>query len=164
MASLHDFESKTLDGMPRSLGDFRDKVVLIVNVASKCGLTPQYKGLQALHADLEKRGFAVLGFPCNQFAGQEPGTPEEIQTFCETNYGTTFPMFAKVEVNGPGRDPIYKWLTTQPTSPDGSGDVQWNFAKFVVGRDGQVVGRFPPQTAPDDPALRASIEKALDAR
>ena len=164
MPSLHDFEAKTLEGTPRQLSDFRDRVVLIVNVASKCGLTPQYEGLQSLHQNLEKRGFAVLGFPCNQFAGQEPGTADEIRTFCETRYGTTFPMFAKIEVNGPGQEPLYRWLTTQPTSPDGSGDVQWNFAKFVVGRDGQVVGRFPPQTSPDDAALRAVIDKALDAR
>lgn len=164
MANLYDFQPNALDGTPRPLSDFRDKVVLIVNVASKCGLTPQYEGLQSLHADLEKRGFSVLGFPCNQFAGQEPGSADEIRSFCEINYKTTFPMFAKIEVNGPGRDPLYKWLTTQPTSPDGSGDVQWNFAKFVVGRDGQVIGRFPPQTAPNDPAMRAAIEKGLEAR
>ena len=135
--------------------------MLVVNVASKCGLTPQYAGLQKIHDAYRAKGFSVLGFPCNQFAGQEPGTEAEIQDFCETRYDVRFPLSAKVEVNGPGRDPLYAWLTSQASAPDGPGDIQWNFAKFVVDRDGRVAARFAPQTPPEDPALCAAIEGAL---
>jgi glutathione peroxidase len=161
MANFHDFGMKTIDGRERSLGDFKGKVVLVVNVASQCGLTPQYEGLQKLHTELAPRGFSVLGFPCNQFAGQEPGTEAEVKAFCETRYGVTFPLAAKVEVNGPGRTPLYEWLTAQPTAPEGSGDIKWNFGKFVIGKQGDVVARFDPTTAPSSQDLRQTIERAL---
>jgi glutathione peroxidase len=161
MASLYDFEMKTIDGEKRSLGDFRDKALLVVNVASRCGLTPQYAALQKLHEELSPKGFAVVGFPCNQFAGQEPGTDAEVKTFCDTRYGVTFPLFSKIDVNGASRAPLYAWLTSQATQPDGAGDIKWNFAKFVIDRRGNVAARFDPTTVPDSPELRAAIEKAL---
>lgn len=161
MAAFHDFTMQTIEGEERSLADFRDRVVLVVNVASRCGLTPQYAGLQKLHDELAPRGFSVVGFPCNQFAGQEPGTEAEVKQFCETRYGVTFPLFAKIEVNGAGRAPLYEWLTQQPSSPDGPGDIQWNFAKFVVDRRGNVVARFDPSTAPEAAELRSAIDHAL---
>jgi len=161
MSTLHDFQVRTIDGEPRSLSDYKGKVVLAVNVASKCGLTPQYEGLEKLHEKYKDRGFTVLGFPCNQFAGQEPGSESEIKTFCSTTYGVTFPLTAKVDVNGDTRDPLYDWLTTQETSPDGPGDIKWNFAKFLIDRDGRVVGRFSPMVTPDDPELVGAIEKAV---
>lgn len=160
---LHDFRARTIEGEERSLADFRDQVVLVVNVASRCGLTPQYEGLQRLHDAYAPRGFAVLGFPCNQFAGQEPGSDEQVKEFCATRYGVTFPLFSKIEVNGESRAPLYAWLTGQPTEPDGPGDVAWNFAKFLVGRDGRVAARFSPRAAPDDPALREAVDRALGA-
>src|SRR6202035_2913955 len=131
------------------------------NVASKCGLTPQYAALEALHERLADRGFAVVGFPCNQFMGQEPGTAEEIEEFCSTTYGVTFPMFEKIEVNGEGRHPIYEQLTAD--ADGAAGDIQWNFEKFLLGPDGRVVGRFRPRTVPDDPEVLAAIEKHLPA-
>ncbi len=161
MPKLHDFTMKTIDGEERSLGDFAGKAVLVVNVASKCGLTPQYAELEKLHEEYAPRGFSVLGFPCNQFAGQEPGTDAEVKTFCSTTYGVTFPMFSKIEVNGPGQAPLYAWLTSEPTQPDGPGDIAWNFAKFLVGRDGRVVARFDPRTSPTAPEVKQAIEKAL---
>jgi len=161
MPKLHDFTMKTIDGDSRSLGDFAGKAVLVVNVASKCGLTPQYADLQALHEEYAPRGFAVLGFPCNQFAGQEPGTDAEVKTFCTTSYGTTFPMFSKIDVNGPARAPLYAWLTSEATQPDGAGDIKWNFAKFVVGKDGRVVARFDPTTKPTAPEVKQAVEHAL---
>jgi glutathione peroxidase len=161
MPTLHDFTQTTLDGKPRKLADLEGKAALIVNVASKCGLTPQYSGLEKLHETYGPRGLAVLGFPCNQFGGQEPGSEAEIANFCTTNYGVKFPMFAKLEVNGPGRAPLYAWLTQEKTAPDGPGDVAWNFAKFLVGKDGKVIARFNPRVAPDAPELVAAIEKAL---
>lgn len=161
MPKLHDFTMKTIDGDERSLGEFAGKAALVVNVASKCGLTPQYTDLEKLHEEYAPRGFAVLGFPCNQFAGQEPGSDAEVKTFCSTTYGVTFPMFSKIEVNGPGRAPLYAWLTSEPTQPDGPGDVAWNFAKFLVGRDGRVVARFDPRTSPTAPDVKQAIEKAL---
>lgn len=159
--SIHDIALNTLDGKPAELGDFRGKTLLIVNVASKCGLTPQYTALEQLHERLSGRGFAVLGFPCNQFGGQEPGSAEEIAEFCSATYGVTFPMFEKLEVNGPGRHELYTRLTAAPDADDQAGDVQWNFEKFLVDAEGEVVGRFRPQTAPDDPALLAAIEARL---
>lgn len=161
MSTAHEFTATTIDGTTQPLSAFAGKALLVVNVASQCGLTPHYRGLQALHERLAPRGFAVLGFPCNQFGSQEPGSEGQIKTFCETKYGVTFPMFAKVEVNGPGRHPLFAWLTAAATQPDGPGDVQWNFAKFLIDRQGQVVARFPPTTAPDDPALVAAIEATL---
>ena len=132
-----------------------------MNVASRCGLTPQYAKLEALHEQLSPRGFTVVGLPCNQFGGQEPGTAEEIETFCSTTYGVTFPMTGKVEVNGDGRDPIYAQLTQASDADGAAGDVQWNFEKFLVDADGAVVGRFRPQTEPDDPGLTAAVEALL---
>jgi len=161
MTTLYDFKQKTLAGKDKSLADFKGKAVLVVNVASKCGLTPQYSGLQKLHEKYAARGFEVLGFPCNQFAGQEPGSETEIAEFCERNYGVTFPMFAKIDVNGAGRAPLYQWLTSQPTQPDGPGDVMWNFGKFLVDKQGNVVARFNPRVAPDAPELTSAIEKTL---
>jgi glutathione peroxidase len=161
MATLHDFEAKGIDGKPRALRDFSGQVAVIVNVASKCGLTPQYAGLQKLYETYRGRGLEVLGFPCNQFAGQEPGTEAEVQEFCSLNYGVTFPLFAKIEVNGAGRHPLYAWLTAEDAQPEGAGDVKWNFGKFVVGRDGEVVARFDPRTAPDDQGLVGAVERAL---
>jgi glutathione peroxidase len=163
MPTLYDFRARSLEGEERSLGDYRGRVALVVNVASRCGLTPHYAGLQALYERLHERGLEVLGFPCNQFAGQEPGSEEEIRSFCSTRYGVTFPLFSKIDVNGPGRHPLYAWLTTEPTSPDGPGDVQWNFAKFLIDREGRAAARFAPQTDPAAPELAAAIERALDA-
>ncbi len=161
MASLHDFTHETLDGKPRPLADFKGKPVLVVNVASRCGLTPQYAGLQKLQQTYGPLGFNVLGFPCNQFMGQEPGSEAQIAEFCTKHYGVTFPMFAKLEVNGAGRAPLFAWLTQEKTAPDGPGDVAWNFAKFLVGKDGKLIARFNPRVAPDAPELIAAIEKAL---
>jgi glutathione peroxidase len=159
--TIHDFELATIDGARKKLGDFRGQVLLVVNVASKCGLTPHYQGLQKLYEEKQGCGFAVLGFPCNQFGGQEPGSDAEVKSFCSTTYGVSFPMFSKIDVNGPGRAPLYEWLTGEPTQPDGPGDVVWNFTKFVVGKDGAVKARFNPRVEPGDPALRSAIDAAL---
>ena len=161
MSTLHDFKMKTIDGEQRSLGDFAGKVVLLVNVASKCGLTPQYTDLEQLHEELAPRGFSVVGFPCNQFAGQEPGTDADVKQFCSTTYGVTFPMFSKIDVNGAGRAPLYAWLTEQDAKPEGAGDIKWNFGKFVVDKQGKVVARFDPTVKPTAPEVRAVIDKAL---
>lgn len=161
MASFHDFTLKTIDGEERPLRDFRGRTCLVVNVASECGLTPQYDGLERLYRRYRDRGVEVLGFPCNQFAGQEPGDEPTIRAFCEKSYGVTFPLFAKIEVNGEGRHPLYAWLTGQETQPDGPGDVAWNFAKFVVDGDGRVVARFAPQTEPEADEVLAAVEKTL---
>ncbi len=161
MADIYGFTAKTIDGANQPLADYRDKVLLVVNVASKCGLTPQYDALQKIHAEYADKGFAVLGFPCNQFAGQEPGSDADVKAFCSTSYGVTFPMFSKIDVNGTGKAPLYAWLTEQATQPDGPGDIKWNFAKFVVGRNGKVLARFAPPTSPSAPEVRQSIESAL---
>jgi glutathione peroxidase len=161
--SVHDFPVNTLSGQPGSLGDLAGKTLLVVNVASKCGLTPQYEGLERLHERFADRGFSVVGFPCNQFGGQEPGTAEEIGEFCSVNYGVTFPMFEKIEVNGPGRHPVYGELTTVPDADGEAGDIQWNFEKFLVAPDGSVIGRYRPGTDPEDPELVAAIEASLPA-
>jgi glutathione peroxidase len=158
---LHDFTVHANDGSERALSEYKDTVCLVVNVASKCGLTPQYDGLQRLHERLAGRGFSVLAFPCNQFAGQEPGSDAEIAEFCATNYGVSFPLFAKTDVNGDARSPLYAWLTSEDTEPDGPGDVKWNFAKFLVDRSGAVVARFEPQTEPEAPEVTQAIESAL---
>jgi glutathione peroxidase len=178
--SLYDIALTTLDGQPSTLAAYRGQVLLIVNVASKCGLTPQYAGLEAMYERLRDRGLQVLGFPCNDFAAQEPGSEAEIQSFCEVSYGVSFPLFAKLRINSAPRHPLYAALiASQPQArPSGSdklrstlaqhkllpaneSDVMWNFEKFLVGRDGRVLARFAPDTAPDDPALVAAVESAL---
>ena len=161
MSSVHDIPLKTLDGQDTSLGQLKGKAVLVVNVASKCGLTPQYEGLEKLHEQYADRGFSVVGFPCNQFGGQEPGTSEEIKEFCSTTYGVTFPMFEKLDVNGEGRHELYDVLTQVPDGDGYTGDIRWNFEKFVVSADGSQITRFSPKTTPDDPAVIAAIEHAL---
>jgi glutathione peroxidase len=161
MTTTHDFTAQTIDGQEQSLRGYAGKVLLVVNVASQCGLTPHYAGLQELYDNFRDRGLAVLGFPCNQFGGQEPGTEAAIKTFCETRYGVTFPMFAKIDVNGANRHPLYAFLTAQPTQPDGAGDIQWNFAKFLVDRSGNVIARFAPATAPVSEEIVSAIEAAL---
>ncbi|HXO80677.1 MAG TPA: glutathione peroxidase [Mycobacterium sp.] len=152
---------ETLAGEPTTLGELRGKAMLIVNVASKCGLTPQYTGLEELQKRYADQGFSVVGVPCNQFGGQEPGTAEEIETFCSTTYGVTFPLLAKTEVNGPDRHPLYAELTKTPDAAGQAGDVQWNFEKFLVAPGGQVVNRFRPQTVPDAPEVIAAVEAVL---
>lgn len=159
MTTLHEFTMTTIDGAPQSLRAYEGKVALVVNVASQCGLTPQYAGLERLHEKYD--GLAVLGFPCNQFGAQEPGTEAEIKEFCTSDYGVRFPMFGKIEVNGEGAHPLYRWLTGQSSAPAGSGPIQWNFEKFLIGKDGKVLARFAPTVAPDDPELIAAIERAL---
>ncbi|HPG25795.1 MAG: glutathione peroxidase [Spirochaetaceae bacterium] len=161
MATLADFTARSIDGTERKLSDFSGKVCLVVNVASACGLTPQYDGLVRLDTEYRDRGLAILAFPCNQFAGQEPGDEAEIAGFCRTNYGVDFPLFAKIEVNGAGRHPLYAWLTAEQTQPDGPGDVAWNFAKFLVGRDGRVLARFAPPVEPCSDEVKSRIESAL---
>jgi glutathione peroxidase len=162
MTNLRDLPVTTLDGTPSTFGNVAgDRVALVVNVASKCGLTPQYEKLEALQKELGDSAFTVIGFPCNQFGEQEPGSSEEIATFCSTTYGVSFPMTSKVEVNGDGRDAVYDVLTSQADAEGTAGDIQWNFEKFLVGRDGEVLGRFRPLIEPDDPALRSRIDEAL---
>src|ERR1700726_4434541 len=147
--SIYDIPIRTLAGEPASLSEQKGKALLLVNVASKCGLTPQYEGLERIHERFADRGFAVLGFPCNQFGGQEPGSPDEIATFCSTTYGVTFPMYSKVDVNGDDRDPIYAELTQQADAEGAAGDIQWNFEKFLVSPQGEVVARFRPLIDPE---------------
>ena len=161
MTTLYDFTAKTIDGTDTTLRNYAGKTLLVVNVASQCGLTPQYDGLQKLYEQYRARGLEVLGFPCNQFGAQEPGTETQIKTFCETRFGVTFPLFAKLDVNGAERHPLYAFLTAQPTQPDGPGDIQWNFAKFLIDKSGQVVARFSPTVAPAAPELMQAIEQAL---
>ncbi|GAB4216632.1 MAG: glutathione peroxidase [Sandaracinaceae bacterium] len=159
--TVHAFRARTIDGEERALSDYAGKVLLVVNVASKCGLTPQYEGLQALYEKYAERGLEILGFPCNQFMGQEPGTEAEIKHFCQVKYDVTFPLFAKIDVNGPGAHPLYVHLKAQPTSPDGPGEIGWNFAKFLVDREGRVIARFAPTEKPQSAAIVGAIEKAL---
>jgi len=156
-----DYNMQTLDGKDVHLGKYLGKVVLVVNVASKCGLTPQYEQLQALHDEYAREGLAVLGFPCNQFGKQEPGTAQQIRSFCSTNYGVQFDMFGKIEVNGDGACDLYKYLTNLETKPKGSGDISWNFEKFLIDRKGSVIARFAPRTKPDAPELLKMIEQEL---
>ena len=158
--AIYDHKLSGLQGGTVDLGEFRDKPVLIVNVASKCGLTPQYEGLERLHERYADRGFSVVGVPCNQFLGQEPGTAEEIATFCSTTYGVTFPLTDKIEVNGDGRHPLYEELTAVPDQQGKDGDIAWNFEKFLVAPGGEVI-RFRPQVEPEDPALVDAIERSL---
>jgi glutathione peroxidase len=164
MSDLLDLPLTTLDGEPTTLGALTGgRAALVVNVASKCGLTPQYSALEALQKEYADKGFTVIGVPCNQFKGQEPGTAEEIAEFCSATYGVTFPMTDKVEVNGPGAHPVYQRLTTTPDAEGAAGDVQWNFEKFLIDGSGDVVGRFRPMTQPDSPEVRAAIEAVLPA-
>jgi glutathione peroxidase len=158
---LYDLPLTTLDGRATSLAEHAGDALLIVNVASRCGLTPQYTGLEELQATYGDRGLTVVGFPCNQFGGQEPGSSEEIATFCSATYGVSFPMFEKVDVNGDDRHPLYQRLVETPDADGQAGDVQWNFEKFLVDADGGVVARFRPTTEPQDPALVAAVEASL---
>jgi glutathione peroxidase len=158
--TITDEPINTLQGQPTTLAELNKKSMLLVNVASKCGLTPQYTGLEALQEKYADQGFAVVGFPCNQFGGQEPGTAEEIETFCSTTYGVSFPMMEKVDVNGAQAHPIYASLTQMADAEGHSGDIRWNFEKFLVGADGSVQ-RFGPLVTPEDPGLVAAIESAL---
>ena len=159
MTSVYDFAVKSLAGKELSLGDFRGQVLLIVNTASQCGFTPQYAGLEQLYKTLHPLGLTVLGFPCNQFGAQEPGSESEIGHFCAVNYGVSFPMFAKIEVNGPGAHPLYKFLTKQKRGIFGTGRIKWNFTKFLVDRAGKVVARYAPTTKPED--LEEPIRRLL---
>jgi glutathione peroxidase len=159
--TVFDVEIGALQGGSANLAQYRDKALLIVNVASRCGLTPQYAGLQKLADEYAQRGLVVLGVPCNQFGGQEPGTADEIAEFCDVNYGVTFPLTEKVDVNGPDRHPLYQQLTGAPDATGEAGDVLWNFEKFVVGTDGKVVARLRPQVTPDAPELIAAVESAV---
>ena len=155
MPQFSEFDIAGLEGEPNVLASTEGKVVLAVNVASKCGYTPQYTGLEALHEELKDKGFTVIGFPCNQFGAQEPGSSAEIRAFCTTNYGVEFPLTEKIDVNGANRHPVYAWLTG-----DG-GDIEWNFEKFLIGRDGNVKARYPAGTAPEDAGLLGDIADAL---
>ena len=159
--SIYATSIATLDGQPNALASADGKVTLLVNVASKCGLTPQYEQLEGLQKTYGDRGFTVVGVPCNQFLGQEPGTSEEIATFCSTTYGVTFPLTEKIEVNGENQHPLYAALTPIADADGEKGDIRWNFEKFLIGRDGNVIARFHPKTAPDDAVITAAIESAL---
>jgi glutathione peroxidase len=160
--SVYDFKVKDIDGKDVPLSKFKGKVLLVVNVASKCGLTPQYKGLQALYDEKKKDGLVILGFPANNFGGQEPGAETEIKEFCSLNYGVSFPMFSKVSVKGEDTHPLYAWLISHSDRP--KEDIEWNFAKFVIGRDGQLVKRLSPKDTPDSEAVRKTVEAALAAK
>jgi len=160
--SISDIPLKDIDGKETSLKPYQGKVVLIVNVASRCGYTPQYKGLEAVYEKYKDKGLVVLGFPCNQFGGQEPGTSEQIKEFCSSKYNVTFPLFSKIEVNGPNRHPLYVALAGKD-SPF-PGDIKWNFSKFLIGRDGKILNRFEPGTTPESPELTAAIDSALAAK
>ena len=160
MSTVHDFNAKTIHGEEAALSDYAGRAILIVNVASECGLTPQYTGLEALHRQYGEKGLAVLGFPCNQFGGQEPGSEEQILDFCQTRYEVSFPLFAKIDVNGESRHPLYAHLAG--TGSRFSGDISWNFEKFLIDKEGKLQARFKPQITPDDPALTAAIEEILE--
>ena len=159
--SIHDIAVTTLDGRATTLNEFKGQALLIVNVASKCGLTPQYTALEDIQRRYQARGFSVLGFPCNQFGGQEPGSNDEIATFCSTTYGVTFPMFDKVDVNGAGRHALYDELTKTADAEGHTGDIRWNFEKFLVGPDGTIVARFSPLALPDGPEVTGALEQVL---
>jgi glutathione peroxidase len=161
--TIYNYDVKALDGSPADLHDHEGETLLIVNVASKCGLTPQYEGLERIHDQYKDRGFSVLGFPCNQFGAQEPGSPEEIATFCSTTYGVTFPLYSKIDVNGENRDPLYAELEETPDAEGHTGDIRWNFEKFLVSPKGEVVARFNPLVDPEAPELIEAIEAQLPA-
>lgn len=159
MTTAFDFSANSLDGKPVQLRDYAGKVLLVVNTASRCGFTPQYEGLEALYQQYRDRGLAVLGFPCNQFGAQEPGSAEEIGAFCQKNYGVSFPMFEKIDVNGDTAHPLYRWLKSNAKGLLGSEAIKWNFTKFLIDRNGQVVDRFAPTTKPED--LKSKVEELL---
>ncbi|MGA7412306.1 MAG: glutathione peroxidase [Bryobacteraceae bacterium] len=159
-ASVYDYTLNSIDGTPTPLANFKGKVVLLVNVASRCGYTPQYTGLEALYEKYKDQGFVIVGFPANNFGAQEPGTNEEIKTFCKSKYSVTFPMMAKVSVKGDDTTPLYQFLTTK-ANPATDGEIKWNFTKFLVDKDGNVIARFEPKVTPEDPALVGAVEKAL---
>lgn len=161
MPNLHDFTMKTIDGDELPLAKLAGKACLLVNVASKCGLTPQYEGLQRLYERFQPDGLEILGFPCNQFMQQEPGDDAEVKSFCTTQFGVTFPMFSKIDVNGDAAHPLYRWLTAADAQPEGAGDVKWNFGKFLVAKDGTLLARFDPGTEPEAAPLVAAVEEAL---
>ncbi|MEC3973832.1 glutathione peroxidase [Amycolatopsis sp. H20-H5] len=161
--TIQDIPLRTLAGEDTTLGSLGGKALLVVNVASKCGLTPQYTGLERLQERYADKGFSVVGFPCNQFGGQEPGTAEEIETFCSTTYGVSFPLFEKIDVNGEERHPLYTELTATADAEGAAGDIQWNFEKFLVSPAGEVIGRFRPMTSPEDETIVKAIEAALPA-
>ncbi len=160
-SSLYDFTMPALNGSPTPLAGFKGKVVLVVNVASQCGYTPQYEGLQALYMKFKDRGFVIAGFPANNFGGQEPGTNEEIGAFCKSKYGVTFPMFSKISVKGAGQAPLYKYLTDKAAHPKTGGEIQWNFTKFLVDREGRVIQRFEPAVEPQSRELVSAVESTL---
>jgi glutathione peroxidase len=161
MSSIYEFEAQQIDGAPVSLAQFRGKPLLIVNTASACGFTPQFAGLQELHRDYGARGLVVLGFPCNQFGSQDPGSNDEIASFCQVNYGVSFPMMSKIDVNGADAHPLYQWLTREAPGLLGTKAIKWNFTKFLVGKDGRVIKRYAPQDAPA--SLAKDVEAALAA-
>jgi glutathione peroxidase len=161
MTSVYDFEAQTITGESVPLSQYRGKVMLIVNTASKCGFTPQFDGLEKLWKDHGPKGLAVLGFPCNQFGGQDPGANDEIASFCQLNYGVSFPMMGKIDVNGPNAHPLYQWLASEAPGILGTKSIKWNFTKFLIGKDGQVLGRYAPTDTPK--SLAADIDKALAA-
>ena len=161
MTTVYDFDARSIDGQDVPLGNYRGKVLLIVNTASKCGFTPQFEGLEQLHRTYAASGLQVLGFPSNQFGSQDPGSNDEIAQFCTLNYGVSFPMMQKIDVNGPAASPLYKWLTAEAPGLLGTKAIKWNFTKFLVGRDGQVIRRYAPTDKPQD--LVADIERALAA-
>ncbi len=158
---MKDFTLNSIDGQAAPLSQYKGKVVMIVNVASKCGYTPQYAGLEALYEKYKSQGFVILGFPANNFGAQEPGTNEEIKTFCSRNYNVTFPMYAKISVKGADKHPLYQFLTDKQANPATGGEIQWNFTKFLVGKDGKVAARFESAVTPESPEVAAAIEKAL---
>jgi glutathione peroxidase len=159
-SSIYDFTLPSIDGKPMPLAEYKGKVILVVNVASRCGFTPQYTALESIYEKYKDQGFVILGFPANNFGGQEPGTNAEIKTFCSAKYNVTFPLYGKVSVKGDDQTPLYKYLTTS-ANPALTGDIKWNFTKFLVDRKGNVVQRFEPQTTPDSPEMVAAIEKSL---
>ena len=163
-ATVLDFQMRDIDGANVKLNKYKGNVLLVVNVASKCGYTPQYEALQATYAKYKEKGFTILGFPANNFGSQEPGSETEIKEFCTSKFHVTFPMFAKISVKGDDQDPLYKFLTAKETNPDFAGDIKWNFSKFLVDRSGKVVARFEPKVMPDSPDVTAAIEKYIAAK
>jgi len=161
MTSIYDFTLKDIDHKEVNLGQYRGKVVLLVNVASRCGFTPQYEGLQKVYLKYKDRGFVILGFPANNFMSQEPGTDEEIKTFCSTKYSVTFPIFSKISVKGDDIHPLYKFLTNKETNPEFGGDIKWNFSKFLLDKNGKVIARFEPAVKPESDTVTQAIEKVL---
>ena len=159
--NVYDYTLNTIDGQPAPLSAYKGKVVMLVNVASRCGFTPQYTALEAIYEKYKDRGFVIVGIPANNFGAQEPGTNQEIKTFCQSKYNVTFPMMSKVSVKGEDKTPLYQYLTDKTANPKTGGDIQWNFTKFLVGPDGQIITRFEPAVTPDSPEVTGAIEKAL---